>query len=174
MSRKLPNGLTVRQDDFARNVAKGMTETEAAIRAGYSAKTARGNVNRLMAIDGVRALIDQLRAKVSAKCEVDLAFVIGGLRDNALRCQAVVPVFDSDGRELGEYKFDSSGSNRALELLGKHLGAFVDRTQIELGDSTRQHIERIVQIIMDEVDPDTAQRIINRISGETGGGRAIG
>lgn len=167
MSHKLPNGLTVRQDDFARYVAKGMTETDAAIRAGYSAKTARANVNRLMAIDGVRSLIESLRAKVAQKVEVDLAFVIGGLRENALRCQSAVPVLDEDGEPIGEYKFDASGSNRAFELLGKHLGAFIDRSQIELSDGTRKHIERIVQIIVDEVDAPTAARIIGRITGDT-------
>ena len=166
MTAKLPNGLTVRQDNFARYVAKGMTETAAAIRAGYSAKTARANVNRLMAIDGVRSLIEQLRTEVSAKCEVDLAFVIGGLRANALRCQTAVPVLDADGEPIGEYRFDSSGSNKALELLGKHLGAFIDRTQIELGDGTRKHLDRLVQIVADEVDADTAKRIMERMAAE--------
>lgn len=167
MTAKLPNGLTVRQDDFARYVAKGMTETDAAIRAGYSAKTARANVNRLMAIDGVRSLIESLRSKVAQKVEVDLAFVIGGLRENALRCQTAVPVLGEDGEPIGEYKFDASGSNRAFELLGKHLGAFIDRSQIELSDGTRKHIEALVRIVAEEVhDPDTMRRIVERIGQE--------
>ena len=31
--------------------------------------------------------------------------------------------------ETGEYKFDSAGANRATELLGKHLGMFVDKVE---------------------------------------------
>lgn len=29
---------------------------------------------------------------------------------------------DKEGNETGEYRFDSAGANRALELLGRHLG----------------------------------------------------
>jgi len=164
VSARLPNGLTVQQDDFARAVAKGMSQTEAAIRAGYAPSRAEATGSRLARNGKVAALIDQLRTKVAAKCEVDLAFVIGGLRENALRCQNAVPVLDHNGEKIGEYKFDSSGSNRAFELLGKHLGAFIDRTQIDLSDGTRQHIQRIVQIIIEEVDPLTARRITDRIA----------
>jgi phage terminase small subunit len=164
--------LTVQQDDFARALAKGMSQADAAIKAGYAPKYAESIGCRLSRNVKVTELVASLRNKVAQKVEVDLAFVIGGLRENALRCQTAVPVLDEDGEPIGEYKFDASGSNRAFELLGKHLGAFIDRSQIELSDGTRRHIERIVQIIVDEVDAETAGRIIGRITGESGGGDA--
>ena len=172
MSKRLPNGLTVQQDDFARGVAKGMSQTEAAIRAGYSPKTAESIGSRLSRNVKVAALIESLRNKVAQKAEVDLAYVIGGLKEISDYGRSKVPIVTADGDVVGERVADASAANRALELLGKHLGAFIDRSQIELSDGTRRHIERIVQIIVDEVDAETATRIISRITGESGGGDA--
>jgi hypothetical protein len=38
-------------------------------------------------------------------------------------------VRDRDGNATGEYSYSGSVANRALELLGKELGMFVDRNQ---------------------------------------------
>ncbi len=37
------------------------------------------------------------------------------------------PVLDRKGAPTGEYKFDSAGANRSLELLGKELGMFGEK-----------------------------------------------
>jgi hypothetical protein len=39
-----------------------------------------------------------------------------------------VPVLDRDGRPTGEYRYEGQVANKALELLGKEIGMFVDRT----------------------------------------------
>jgi hypothetical protein len=36
------------------------------------------------------------------------------------RCMQHKPVLDKDGNPTGEYRFDSAGAARALELMGKH------------------------------------------------------
>jgi len=70
---------------------------------------------------------------------------------------------------------DAPAANRALELLGRTMGAFIDRTQIDLSESTRKHIEQLVQIVVDEVqDVETVRRIVARLEGELGGGDATG
>jgi hypothetical protein len=43
------------------------------------------------------------------------------------------PVFDSDGRETGEYRYNGMVANRALELLGKEPGMFVDKKERRIG-----------------------------------------
>jgi hypothetical protein len=35
-------------------------------------------------------------------------------------------VTDREGNELGEFQYQGNVANRALELLGKHLGLFID------------------------------------------------
>ena len=41
-----------------------------------------------------------------------------------------IQVFDKKGEPTGEWKFDSAGANRSLELLGRHLGMFTDKFKI--------------------------------------------
>ena len=46
-----------------------------------------------------------------------------------------VPVKDRSGATIGEYRYDGSVANRALELLGKEMGMFV--TQVEVATTVR-------------------------------------
>jgi hypothetical protein len=39
------------------------------------------------------------------------------------------PVLDRDGRPTGEYIYAGAIANRALELLGKEIGMFIDRRE---------------------------------------------
>jgi hypothetical protein len=38
------------------------------------------------------------------------------------------PVRDKDGNPTGEYRYDGAVANKALELLGRHLGMFADKS----------------------------------------------
>ena len=38
---------------------------------------------------------------------------------------------DAEGTETGEYRYEGSVANRALELLGKEFGMFVDRSEMK-------------------------------------------
>ena len=39
------------------------------------------------------------------------------------------PVLDAKGKETGIYAYNGQVANRALELIGKELGMFVDRSE---------------------------------------------
>ena len=51
------------------------------------------------------------------------------LVENAERALQRVPVTNEDGTVV-EYHYEGSVANRALELLGKELGMFIDRKEI--------------------------------------------
>ena len=51
--------------------------------------------------------------------------------DREAKCK--VQVTDDDGQ--GVWTSDSSGANRALELLGKHLGTFSDNINLTVTDN---------------------------------------
>jgi hypothetical protein len=59
------------------------------------------------------------------------AWVLDRLRENAERCMRAVPVIGIDGGPTGEYRFEPNAANRALELIGKELGMFVERHEIK-------------------------------------------
>ncbi len=49
-------------------------------------------------------------------------------------------VTDADGSPTGEYKFEHSGANKALEIIGKHVDvqAFLDKKQVDANIQTHE------------------------------------
>lgn len=59
-------------------------------------------------------------------------YVQMNLRVVAERCMQVEPVFDAKGQPTGDYKFDASGANVALKLLGQTIGMFKEESRIKI------------------------------------------
>lgn len=127
--------LRPKQEAFVREYLVDLNATQAAIRAGYSAKTAGQIGDENLKKPQIRARIDELINKRAEKLELDAQWVLTKLKDVAERCLTEVePIleFDRHSRSMeptGEYKFDSQGANRALELIGKHLKMFTDKVE---------------------------------------------
>lgn len=170
-----PKQLNPRQKNFCRLMAEGKhTQAECYRLAGYSrGKAGQDNSWHLAKQPHIKAYIAKLQALASARTTASLAYVLDGLKEVADAGRERVLHAEIAG-ELVYKMADASAANRALELLGKTMGAFVDRTQVELTDSTKAHIEHLLKIVIAEVnDPATVSRIIERIQGELGGGDAI-
>ncbi len=54
--------------------------------------------------------------------------MIENLKRNLERSMQERPVLDSSGKPTGEYRYAGNVANKALELLGRELGMFVERT----------------------------------------------
>ena len=64
---------------------------------------------------------------------VDADYVVKGLLAVHERCMQQEAVMVREGGQMvesGEFKFEHSGANKSLELLGKHLGLFVEKKEI--------------------------------------------
>lgn len=127
-----------RQEMFCREFIVDLIGTQAAIRAGYSERTARSKASQLLTKVNIRTRIAALMEERSKQTMVDAAFVVANLIDISHKCQQKVPVLvfdpitkgliqktDEDGNNVWE--FDSTGANKALELLGRHLAMFTDK-----------------------------------------------
>ena len=75
--------LTPKQEKFAQNVAKGMTQKDAAIKAGYSEKKAIKTGYELASKNNphVQEKIQALQEKASNKVALDLATHLTDLKD---------------------------------------------------------------------------------------------
>lgn len=122
--------LTDKQELFCTEYMIDLNATQAAIRAGYSESTARQIASQNLAKVNVADRVAELKADISARVLVDADYVVKGLLAVHERCMQAEAVTDKDGGTTGEYKFEHSGANRSLELLGKHLGLFVDKKEI--------------------------------------------
>ena len=122
MAEDRKKAITDKQRRFVREWLVDMNGTRAAVRAGYSEKSAAQTASRLMKLPEVRAYRDAL-----LKEEFDSL----GLTRHSLavevwrvyeRCAAATPVlqWDSNLREYiesGDWQFDSKGCLKALGML---------------------------------------------------------
>lgn len=104
--------------------------TNAAIRAGYEEKNARKQASRLLTNADILARIREIQQEQVKRLAVSQDYVITQLIDTYNCCRQPKPVMEYDyvkkeWVESGVYQFDSKGALKALELLGKHLGATV-------------------------------------------------
>jgi phage terminase small subunit len=109
-----------------------LNATQAAIRAGYSPKTANEQGSRLLANASVRAAIDASKARRRIQTEVTQDWVVKNLVEVVNRSMEAVPVRNKkgelvtihtkDGEIKAVYDYDSKGANAALKTLAEHLG----------------------------------------------------
>jgi hypothetical protein len=133
-----------KHEHFARLVSNGETPARAYALAGYSEKGARQSAHALLTKPDVSDRVSYLRSKkeekheaavaaVIAEAAVDKAWVLSQLVENVKMGKAAEPVLDNEGAPVGEYKQNLAAANKALELIGKELGMFVDRKEIRTG-----------------------------------------
>jgi phage terminase small subunit len=137
----LPILTNPRHERFAQELAKGKSQSEAYELAGW--KGGQKNAHRLGKDEGILRRVAELLAerdetarkateKAVERLAIDRGWVIGKLVENVERAMQAVPVTRKEnGDEVctGEYRYEGSVANRALELLGKELGMFIDRKE---------------------------------------------
>ncbi|MBF0501478.1 MAG: terminase small subunit [Candidatus Riflebacteria bacterium] len=151
-----PDRFKERREFFCREYLKDLNGTQAAIRAGYSAKTATSKAAQLLARVDIRARIDELKVKRAKRCEITADRVLkelarigfANMGDFASFNNASVSLNDSGNlsraqlaavSEVSRVDTEFGGTTRiklhdkvsSLELIGRHLAMFVDRHKHE-------------------------------------------
>lgn len=135
--------LTDKQERFCEEYLIDLNATQAAIRAGYSAKTAASIGAENLIKPEIHARIVSLKAERADELKIDAQWVLKRLKSISDRCMQFEPVMvfspvdkamvhkeDDEGNKL--YEFDSNGANRATEMIGKHIGFFEkDNSQVK-------------------------------------------
>jgi len=124
----------LKHERFAHEYVIDYNMTKAAIRAGYSEKSASTQACKMLKKGNILARVKELQCEqVERLCiTADLVMLrLMGVVDKSMQAEPVMR-FDFATKtmvETGEYTFDSRGANRALELLGKHVGMFSGNQQ---------------------------------------------
>lgn len=127
--------LTEKQKRFCNEYLIDLNGTQAAIRAGYSEKTANRIASENLSKLDIQNYIKELQEGIRKRNKISQDEILLDLIEIKNRCMQNVPVmyFDKvdkewkhEGAEYGEplYKFDSQGATKALDLLAKHVGFY--------------------------------------------------
>lgn len=117
---------------FAREYFIDRNGVQAAIRAGYSEKTAKKKAHLFLKIPEVKAEIDRLEAEAAKRSDVSVDYILKNLKEIIDRCMAVEPMKDplteelitvenEQGRVNAIGKFNPQPAIAAAKLLGDYL-----------------------------------------------------
>lgn len=112
--------LTDKQMKFVDEYMVDMNATQAYLRAGYKCteEAARVSASKLLTNPNIVAEIATRQEKLQEKTELTAEWVLNELADN---------------HRLAKQMGDLAPSNKALELIGKHIGMFTDKLKLEGG-----------------------------------------
>lgn len=134
--------LTPKQTKFIDEYLIDLNASQAAIRAGYAPDSASVEGSRLLANVNVSGVLREKQEILAKKLNVTQEWVLQRFLDISNRCMQAEPVLNRKGQQIlvenaeGDmvpaFMFDSTGANKATEMIGKHLGMFSDKTEINI------------------------------------------
>jgi len=147
--------VSPKRERFCEEYLIDLNQTQAAIRAGYSPKTAKSIAHELMQVPSIRSRIDTALAErskrtginadrvlrelarmafVNAKDVIDLdsaTIKSGAVKDDTAAIMSVkVKTFPTSDGEGVEREIRIADKLKALELLGRHLSMFTDNLNL--------------------------------------------
>ena len=158
---KQPASLKAKPQRFVDEYLVDLNATQAAIRAGYSKKTAYAQGQRLLKKVEVAAAIAAAQAKRQERVEITQDYVLEKIRETVERCSQGVPVLDMFGRPVltktpagvvgAVYKFDAKAVLQGCNLLGQHLAMW--KTVLTGKDGKPLEVTAVHRLIVDPSDP---------------------
>jgi len=121
MKKQTKTKLTPKQAKFCREYMVNLCATQAAIRAGYSKKSARVIGMENLTKPAIQAHIADLVDKQAKKTEITAEYVLTEIKAAHIEAKGQ----------------DRRSNLRALELLGKHKGLFPNRDKTEHSGAIR-------------------------------------
>lgn len=139
----MPALKNARHERFAQGIVKGLTVDSAYEAAGFRPHS--GNASRLRGNESVKARIEELLMQAAAQTVLTARWVIDQLAKNHARAVA---------------KSDLTNSNRALELIGRHFGAWRPE---DAADGAADHIplaERLKHYQREAAIDDAGEKVV--------------
>lgn len=113
--------LTAKQELFVKEYLKDLNATQAAIRAGYSEKSARNIASEHLTKLHISDAIQEALEDRNKKLDVDAAWVLKQAIKLHKRCMQEEQALDEEGNPIGEFTFEHTGAAKSLDMIGKHV-----------------------------------------------------
>jgi phage terminase small subunit len=125
--------LTIKREKFVQGLFAGKSQREAYKEAFDCSKMSDKTIDeaacRLFKDSKVSARLEELQNELKERNMVSVEWVLNNLKTVAERCMQAEPLVDREGN-IVEYTFQAPGANKALELIGKHLGMFTEKLEV--------------------------------------------
>jgi phage terminase small subunit len=108
--------LRAKQELFVQEYLKDLNATQAAIRAGYSEKTAYSIGQENLKKPEIAAEIEKRQGKIGEDNGITVEWILSEMKDTY-----------KQAKELGEM----SAANKSLEMLGRYKGMFNDKLKVD-------------------------------------------
>lgn len=137
------SGLTKKQERFVEEYLVDLNATQAAVRAGYSAKTAEQMGYQLLQKTSVQKKLEESIERRSKRTEITQDRVLDEIGKVAFR----------DAADYADSELKYTSKLKALELLGKHLGLF-DAKNAKQEQPENNLLEAISESTEEDLDTD--------------------
>ncbi len=134
--------LTDKQQRFVEEYLVDLNATQAAIRAGYSKKTAYSIGQENLNKPEIAKAVEEATIKRTERTNISQDYVIQSIVETMERCKQAEAVLDRkgdpvmvetpDGGEAKAYTFNAAGVLKGAELLGRHLKMFTDKVEADV------------------------------------------
>ena len=141
--------MTPKQQRFCDEYLIDMNAEQAAIRAGYSEKYARGNAHKLVANSCIQEYIQKRMAEKESELIADqdevLKYLTSVMRGNT---QSEIVVVEGIGDGCSEARAvqkapDEKERLKAAELLGKRYGLYTEKVEADVDTELTINIKRV-------------------------------
>jgi phage terminase small subunit len=106
---------------------------------GCTEDAARKAGSRLLTNVDIKSEIVRRQEEVNKKVEEDtgisVQWVLESFKTVADRCMQAEEIKDKEGNGTGEWRFDSSGANKAIESIGRYFGMFNDKLKVDANNN---------------------------------------
>tara|TARA_R110000850_G_scaffold245205_1_gene370035 strand:+ start:321 stop:806 length:486 start_codon:yes stop_codon:yes gene_type:complete len=103
-------------------------------------KNPETSASEILSYPNVIEFINSVKIEIAEEAKIDAAWVLTAAKKVYDRCMQEEAVTDKEGAATGEYKFEHSGANAALGIIGKHIDvqAFLDKKEITVHEMTHE------------------------------------
>ncbi|WP_439259499.1 terminase small subunit [Lonepinella sp. BR2930] len=154
--------LTDKQKRFVEEYLVDLNATQAAIRAGYSANRASEISYQLLQKTTVQNAIQNAQNQRSNRTQVTQDKIIENLLYIVQTSSGQKQIVLSEIRtgengekvadDVAQFVFEPHATNKALELLGKHLGMFKDK--VDLTNSDGSFMPTVIELVAPSLEKD--------------------
>lgn len=143
--------LTAKQSLFVKEYLVDLNATQAAIRAGYSKKTAHAIAAENLTKPLIAAAIQKAMSDRAEETQTSAKWVLDRLVELYGKCTQAEPVVGREGMPIGMYKMEASVAVRTLELIGKHHAMFTSNINLGGDMSVKSLTDEQLGARMDEL-----------------------